>query len=107
MKYQVFIVTHAEEDLFEIYEYVWLNSSLEQARKLIEKLKFQCKKLTNFPNRGHTVPELERIGVYEFREIYHKPYRIIYQVIEKNVYVHGILDSRRDLEEILRKRLLR
>ncbi len=39
MKYQVFIITDAEEDLFEIYEYVWINSSLEKATKLIEKLK--------------------------------------------------------------------
>jgi len=107
MKYRVFIVADAEEDLFEIYEYMALHISGEKATALMEKIKFQCEKLSGFPNRGHTPPELERIGVHEFLEIYHKPYRIIYQVIEKNVYVHCILDSRRDLEELLHRRLLR
>lgn len=107
MKYQVFIVADAEDDLFEIYEYTARNINMAFAAKLIEKIKYQCKKLSKFPNRGHTPPELERIGVYEFQEIYHKPYRIIYQVIDKNVYVHCILDSRRDLEELLHRRLLR
>ena len=32
---------------------------------------------------------------------------IIYQLIEKNVYIHCILDGRRDLEDLLRIRLLR
>jgi toxin ParE1/3/4 len=107
MKYRVFIAADAEEDLFEIYDYAALNDSIDKAVELIEKLKYQCEKLTKFPNRGHKLPELERIGVYEFLEIYHKPYRIIYRILENNVYVHGILDSRRDLEELLQKRLLR
>ena len=68
MKYQVFIVVDAEEDLYEIYEYMLLNGSLEKATKLVEKLKYQCGKLSKFPNRGHKIPELERVGVYEFLE---------------------------------------
>ena len=58
-------------------------------------------------NRGHIPPELERVGVYEYREIYFKPYRIIYQIVESDVYIHCVLDSRRDLEDLLQERLLR
>ena len=107
MKYEVFIVAEAEEDLFELYQYVAENNSIDKAIELIEKLKYQCEKLLAFPNRGHALPELVRLGIYNFLEIHHKPYRIIYQIIEKNVYVHCILDSRRDLEELLQHRLLR
>jgi toxin ParE1/3/4 len=53
--------------------------------------------LFGMANRGHTPPELERIGIYEYREIHYKPYRIIYQIIESDVYVHCVLDGRREL----------
>jgi toxin ParE1/3/4 len=59
------------------------------------------------PDRGHVPPELERIGVLEFREVFYKPYRIIYQIIGNNVYIHCILDGRRDMQDILQQRVLR
>ena len=37
------------------------------------------------PDRGHLPLELERIGILEFREVFYKPYRIIYQIIGNNV----------------------
>jgi toxin ParE1/3/4 len=42
-----------------------------------------------------------------FREIHFKPYRIIYQIVESDVYIHAVLDGRRDLQELLEIRLLR
>ncbi len=59
------------------------------------------------PDRGHLPPELERIGVLEFREVFFKPYRIIYQIIGNNVYVHCILDDGRDMQDTLQQRVLR
>jgi toxin ParE1/3/4 len=64
-------------------------------------------RLEKTPDRGHIPPELERIGVQEFREVFYKPYRIIYQIIGNNVYVHCILDGRRDMQDILQQRVLR
>ena len=107
MKYRVFIIDDAEEDLFEIYRYISTYDSPQKAEKLRAQLEKICLGLSEFPDRGHTPPELERIGVFEYQEIHYKVYRIIYQVIRRNVYVHCILDSRRDLQEMLEKRLLR
>lgn len=57
---------------------------------------------------GATPPtELFDIGVLEFRELHHNPYRIIYSVESATVYVHCVLDGRRDIETILQERLLR
>jgi toxin ParE1/3/4 len=64
-------------------------------------------KLETMLLRGHIPPELERIGVLEFREIFFKPYRIIYQVIRSDVYFHCVLDGRRDLQDLLQRRVLR
>ena len=107
MKYRVFISADAEKDLFEIYRHISTYDSPQNAEKLKAHLEKACLGLSEFPDRGHTPPELERIGVFEYQEIHYKTYRIIYQVIRRNVYVHCILDSRRDLQEMLEKRLLR
>jgi len=34
-------------------------------------------------------------------------YRIIYEVVESNVFVHCVLDGRRSLQELLEMRLLK
>lgn len=106
MKYAVLLISDAEEDILDIYYYISLTDSIEKAEHLIDQIKDACLSLSELPNRGHIPPELERIGVVEYREIHFKPYRIIYQVIEVNVYIHCILDSRRELQELLEKRIL-
>ena len=107
MKYHVYIISDAEEDIFSIYKYVAINDSVQKANTLLENIEEKISNLSELANRGHISPELERIGIYEYREIHFKPYRIIYQIIESDVYVHCVLDGRRDLEDLLHERLLR
>ena len=107
MKYQVHIIADAEDDLYEIFQYVANNDSLSRAEKLLDKLEETCLSLAELPKRGHVPPELKRVAVSDYLEIHYKPYRIIYQVSSNRVYVHCVLDGRRDLEELLRYRLLR
>jgi|GEM_PF-7078488 len=42
LKYKVNIVSSAEEDLFEIYQYVYFNDSEGKAEKLYSKLYEKC-----------------------------------------------------------------
>ena len=107
MKYHVCIIADAEEDIFSIYKYVAMNDSVQKAEVLLINIEEKIASLSELANRGHTPPELERIGIYEYREIHLKPYRIIYQIIESDVYIHCVLDGRRDLEDLLLERLLR
>ncbi len=107
MKFKVNIVASAEEDLFEIYQYVYFNDSEEKAEKLFSKLYEKCLLLQKNPKRGHVPPELSLFGINEFLEIIYKPYRIIYQVTGKEVFIHCILDGRRDMQKLLQERLIR
>ena len=107
MKYKVFLISDAEEDIFEIYNYVAAHDSPGNADALFDKLQKTCLKLESIPERGHIPPELERINILGFLEVHFKPYRIIYQIFGNEVYVHSILDGRRDIQDILQKRLLR
>ncbi len=107
MNYEVFFIEDAEEDLYEIYNYVAIHDLPGRAEKLLDNLEKTCYSLSTLPNRGHIPPELERIGIFEYKEIHYKPYRIIYQIAETTVYVHCILNGRRSLQQLLQERLLR
>ena len=107
MNYNVYIIADAEEDIFSIYKYIATYDSLQKAEILLSNIEEKISHLSELANRGHIPPELERIGIYEYREIHFKPYRIIYQILESGVYVHCVLDGRRDLDDLLQERILR
>jgi toxin ParE1/3/4 len=107
MSFQLVMLTEAEDDLFDIYRYILLNDSAASADQVVDHVETACESLRELPERGHIPPELEWIGVTSHREIHFKPYRIIYEIDGRKVFVHGILDGRRDLRELLERRLLR
>lgn len=107
MKFAVHLIEDAEKDILDIYRYAAMNDSVEQASQLLDRIEETIQKLETFPLRGHVPPELERIGVLNFREVHYKPFRIIYDIRKSEVFVHCVLDGRRDLQDILQKRVLR
>ena len=107
MKYNVEIISDAEEDVFEIYKFIRQSDSPANAEYVFGEIMDACHSLSAVPKRGHLPPELQKIGILDFREIHFKPYRIIYQIINNTVFIHCILDGRRDLQELLERRLLR
>ncbi len=107
MTYNVYLVSDAEEDLYDIHYYIATTDSVANAEKLLAKLEETCQSLSSIPNRGHLPPELEQINVFDYKEIHCKPYRIIYQILESTVYIHCILDGRRNIQQLLEKRLFR
>jgi len=106
-KYDVIFDEDAQDDLFDIYAFVALNDSVDRADRLFAALRQTCLKLRKLPLRGNIPKELSEIGVMEFREVHYKPYRIIYSLASTNVFVHCVLDGRRDIQDILQERLLR
>lgn len=106
-RHRVRIIQDAEDDLIDIYTYVASHDSTENAVYVLDRLESLCLKLAEFPMRGHIPPELDRIGVTAYREVHFKPYRIVYQVIGQEVFVHCVLDGRRDMQSLLQRRLLR
>ncbi len=107
MKYNIHLISDAESDLPDIYTCIYVNDSEENAGRVFSGLSEKYQSLCEFASRGHKVPELTRIGVHDFLEISYKPYRIIYQIFESNVYIHCILDGRREIQDLLRERLMR
>jgi len=94
----------AEEDLRSIVLYI-AEDSPTNARAVFEKIKEKASSLTQFPERGRTVPELQDQGISLYLELIPAPWRIIYRIEGKKVYILSVLDSRQNVEDILLKRL--
>jgi len=106
MKHSVLLTDGANTDLNQIYEYIARNDSLASAEHVLGHLDSAMQSLAKHPNRGTYPPELLELGVREYREVFFKPYRIIYQVVKRTVVVFIIADGRRDMQSLLKRRLL-
>jgi len=106
-KYRVRITEEAEQDLIDIYRYIAVHDSAENGMYVLDKLESLCSELAEFPLRGNVPPELDRIGVTNYREVRFKPYRVIYEIIGADLFVHCVLDGRRDMLSLLERRLIR
>ncbi|MBI9071297.1 MAG: type II toxin-antitoxin system RelE/ParE family toxin [Melioribacteraceae bacterium] len=107
MKFKVNVIESAEDDLLELYKYIYFNDCEKNADNIYSKLKEKLSFLQEYPDRGHIPNELKILGIEDFLEITIKPYRIIYQIIDKAVYVHCVLDGRRDIQKLLHEILIR
>ncbi len=94
----------AELDLDNIITYIAENDDRQKAIQIYLTIKEKVFSLSEFPKRGRVVPELNRININDYMEIIYKPYRIIYFIKNKTVYIVGVLDGRRDLEATLYQR---
>ncbi|OPX96069.1 MAG: Plasmid stabilization system protein [Syntrophorhabdus sp. PtaB.Bin006] len=94
----------AERDLLAIVEYI-ADDSVSRAYSIFKEIKAKAATLHPFPERDHVVPELQEHGIIQYRELITGPWRIIYRVSEKHVYVLSVIDSRRSVEDILLRRL--
>ena len=106
-KYEVLIDPQAKLDLKEIFIYVTANDTISSADKLLESLEKTCYKLEEYPERGHIPLELRQTGIKRYLEIHYKSYRIIYEIENNLIYIHCVLDGRRNIQEVLGERLLR
>ena len=95
----------SERDLTDIVKYI-AGDSPSHAHQVFREIKRRASRLYAFPDRGRIVPELQDEGITQYRELIVAPWRIIYRVSERTVYVLSVLDSRRNVEDVLLKRLI-
>ncbi len=104
--FKVHWVGIAEEDLKNIILYI-AEDSPANARNIFERIKETASSLTHFPERGRIVPELQDQGIFLYRELISAPWKIVYRISGKRVYVLAVIDSRQNVEDILLKRLVK
>lgn len=106
MSFEIFLTNDAARDLEQIYDYIVKYDAPEKADYVLDRIEKAFSGLSEQPKRGVYPKELLALGIREYREVFFKPYRIIYRIIEKRVYVLMIVDGRRDMQTLLERRLL-
>lgn len=106
MGFEVLLTNDAARDLEETSDYIAHQDSLQKADHVLERIEEVFSSLSEFPERGAYPKELAALGIREYREVFFKPYRIIYRVIDNAVYVLLIVDGRRDMQSLMQRRLL-
>ena len=106
MPFAVLLTYGAARDLDELFDYIALHDAPQNADYVLEQIEKAFSTLAEFPGRGAYPKELLVLGIREYREIFFKPYRIIYRIMDKDVYVLLIIDGRRDMQTLLQRRLL-
>ena len=107
MAFLVQLTADATHDLEEICDCIDRHDAPGRAEYVLEQIEKAFSSLSEYPERGSYPTELLDIGIREYREIFFRPYRIIYRVMENDVYVLVIADGRRDMQTLLQRRLLR
>ncbi|PID72706.1 MAG: plasmid stabilization protein [Desulfobulbus propionicus] len=103
-KYEVIWAETAQNDLANIIDYI-AQDSPSTALKILGKIKKRVSGLALSPERCRIVPELHDQGITIYREMVIDPWRVLYKISGSKVFVLSVLDSRRNLEDILLKRL--
>lgn len=96
----------AAQDVERLSAYL-LDEAPLRPDQIIERIISRGESLGSSPERGRTPPELRAIGDRTWREVQEPPWRLVYRIAGKRVEIHGVLDSRRSLDDILMERLLR
>ena len=96
----------AVSDLDDILDFVAESQGVDHALDLYEQIRRRVSSLSRYPRRCRYVPEIKAIGLSEYRESIHPPYRIFFRLVGNQAILLGILDSRRDLEALLVQRAL-
>ena len=107
MSFAVQVTDDAAYDLDEIIDYLSRQDAPGRANHVLERIEEAFQALSAFPERGCYPRELLELGIREYREVFFKPYRIIYPAMGDDVFVLVIADGRRDMRALLQRRLLR
>lgn len=105
-KYQVDWAAVAQRDLKQIIDYIAIDSP-GNAMQILKKIKQKVSGFYAMPDRGRILPELKEQGINTYREMIIAPWRVIYRTSDSTVFVLAVIDSRRNVEDILLDRFIK
>jgi plasmid stabilization system protein ParE len=104
---RVVLLAGAEQDLKELRSYLVKNISRLTWQKTYDQIKVSIGNLATHPYMGVIPDELEALQLAQYRQILASKNRVIYEVRQDTVFIHVIMDTRRDMMSFLMARLVR
>jgi addiction module RelE/StbE family toxin len=84
----------AKQALRAIHDYIAQNSP-EFAKRVVDKISSRTEQIATFPLSGRIVPEF---NVGQLRELFERPYRIIYHIRPNRIEVIALVHMSRHLD---------
>ena len=104
---KIVLLASAELDLKELRSYIVKDFSAATWQKTFQQIKASVWNLASLPMQGAIPDELQTLNLTQFRQVLSGMNRIIYEVRQDTIYVHLIVNSRRDFLPFLLRRLVR
>jgi toxin ParE1/3/4 len=105
LKYR--ILPTARIGIDELRSYIVRTFGWDTWRQTSAHIQESITQVRRHPESGHTPVELEGFVDESFRQILSGKNRIIYQVRDDTIFIHLIVDTRRDLQALLQRIVLR
>ena len=105
--FDIVFLDSAEQDMKDLRVYIIKNFSQKTWLSTFEKIKLAVDSLQRFPLAGNVPDEIAKLNLTQYRQILSGMNRIIYEVRQDTIYIHIVVDARRDMSAVLTRRLLR
>jgi toxin ParE1/3/4 len=96
----------AGDELFEIISYIKYNTGKITAEKIFKKISDEAKKTSRNAAGRRIAPLLKNFGINNIHQLNINPWTIFYKVEDNRMEIISMIDQRRNLEEILYKKIL-
>ena len=106
MVYEILWSADASDELMEIVTFQKDRYGIQKAAEVYKRIHDRVLVVKTLPETGREVPELTAIGVTEIHELVESPWRILYEVSGGRVEILSVIDGRRNLEEILYRKVM-
>jgi toxin ParE1/3/4 len=96
----------AGDELFEIISFIKYNSGKITTKNIYEKINSEIKKVSKNASGRRIAPMLLNFGIKNIHQFNISPWTIFYKVEKNRMEIISIIDQRRNLEEILYKKIM-
>lgn len=93
-------------DALNAYEVLLTQGAGQDWEALLDHVIEVAQSLSKLPERSSRPKEWLAVGIKDYRQVFFKPYRLIYRLHGQQVVVYLIAVGRRDMPALLSRRLL-
>ncbi|WP_175888126.1 type II toxin-antitoxin system RelE/ParE family toxin [Burkholderia contaminans] len=107
MSHKVHILAFAKDDYREIRSYVKRQFGNNVWKEVEADYKKVIGQIAEMPETGSIPEEVSALGITDYRQRLVRQTRVLYQIKDNEIYVHMFLDTNRDFQTMLLKRLMK
>jgi len=106
MKSEIVWSKDAGDELIEIISYIKYNTGKITAEKIYKKIINEVEKVIENAGGRRLSPLLKEFGIFNIHQVNVNPWVIYYRADKNKMEIISIIDGRRNLEEVLYKKMI-